>query len=261
MSQDIKLIIFSLCLQSAIGIMIFATISSKISKKNEYKVPAILSASLSVIGFLAFVFYLGRPIFIFNTLSQVSHSWLSRALLLSLVFIGLALINVVVQYVNPKDQRFSWIASTVGMFDIFCMVKVYTNTSRLGWQSVNTAIDFLATTVILGIAILLVASFNDLGTNVKKQFGWIGLAAVAILSLTTVLNYLPDQNTHWILVIQILLLIIGTILLFAPSLKKQGEKMGTGGIVFPSLGAASLCVSLIINRYFFYAVLITSNGL
>lgn len=261
MIQDIKLVIFSLCLQAAIGTMIFTMIAGKVNGKNDNKVPTILSASLSVIGFLAFVLYLGRPSFIFNAISQISHSWLSRELVASLLFIGLAIINVVVQYVKPTDKRFGWAASLVGLINVFSMIKVYTNTSRLSWQSMNTHIDFLATTVILGITILLITHFSDLDLKVKKQFGWIGIVAVTILGLTTVSNYLPHQTILWILVLQIILLIIGAGLLFVPLLTNQEGKTGTGGTVNVSLGAVSLCCGLIIGRYLFYAVLISATGI
>lgn len=263
MAQDLRLIIFSLALQAAIGTMIALMITGKLTGKYEYIGASIASAGLGIVGFLAFVLNLGRPSFIFNALSQFGHSWLSRELIFTLLFIGLALIHVVVQYVNPAIKRFGWSASVIGLLDILLMVAVYMSTSRLGWQGLTTLIDFAATSAILGAALFLSIHLKDIEAKAKKAHSLDGLASIAILAMTTVLIYtrLDTEKIGLSLGIHLLLLILGAVLLFIPSLKTANDKAGSFSTGRAYLGAVALVAGLVVSRYLFYVILVAGPGL
>ncbi|SHN75842.1 dimethyl sulfoxide reductase anchor subunit family protein [Desulfitobacterium chlororespirans] len=263
MVQDVKLVIFSIGLQAAIGIMIAMMATVKMNGSNEYKQASVASALLGMIGFLAFAFYLGRPAFIFNAISQFSHSWLSRVLVFSLLFIGLAIIHAVVQYVNPSIKRFGWTAGVVGLIDVISMANVYMSTSRPGWQSIVPLIDFLAVTIILGVAFFLTIQSSGLAIKSQKMYGLIGLSSAVILGVVTFLNYnsFDTPNTVLLLGIHLLLFLTGAVLLFIPSLKPTKEQTGSGRMSMVYIGTAALGGGLMVSRYLFYAVLITGSGL
>lgn len=263
MVQDVKLVIFSLGLQAAIGIMIAMMIAGKMNGRNEYKRASVASALLGTISLLAFVFYLGRPAFIFNAISQFSHSWLSRVLVFSLLFIGFAIIHAVVQYVNPAIKRFGWTAGAVGLIDVIFMANVYMSTSRPGWQSIVPLIDFLAVTMVLGIALFWTIQLSGTDIKNKKMYGLIGLSSAVILGVVTFLNYngFDTPNTGLLLGLHLLLFLTGAVLLFIPSLKPTKEQTGSGRMSMVYIGTAALGGGLMVSRYLFYAVLITGSGL
>lgn len=263
MVQVVKLVIFSLGLQAAIGIMIAMMSVGKLNGRNDHKQASVASALLGSIGLLAFVFYLGRPAFIFNAISQFSHSWLSRVLVFSLLFIGLAIIHAVVQYVNPAIKRFGWAAGVVGLADVVFMANVYMSTGRPGWQSIVPLIDFLAVTMLLGIALLWAIQLSGADIKDQKTYGLIGLFSAVILGVVTFLNYnrFDAPNTGLLLGLHLLLLLTGAVLLFIPSLKPAKEQMGSGGMARIYIGTAVLGGGLMVSRYLFYAVLINGSGL
>ncbi|WP_019850298.1 DmsC/YnfH family molybdoenzyme membrane anchor subunit [Desulfitobacterium sp. PCE1] len=263
MVQNVKLVIFSIGLQAAIGIMIAIMAARKTNGRTENKYASIASALLGVIGFLAFVFYLGRPASIFNAISQFSHSWLSRALVFSLLFIGLAIIHAVVQYVNPSVKRFGWAASAVGVIDVVFMANVYMSTSRPGWQSISPLIDFATATAILGLALFLAIQFSGIGIKTKKLYSLIALAGAIILGAETFLNYsgLGGQTPGLLLEVHLLLLLAGAALLLFASLKPAKEQAGSGKAGMAYLGALALSGGIMVSRYLFYAVPMTAKGL
>lgn len=263
MAQDVKLVIFSLSLQAAIGIMIAMMAAGKMNGSNEGKHASIASALLGMTGFLSFVFYLGRPAFIFNAISQFSHSWLSRVLVLSLLFIGLAIIHAVVQYVNPVVKRFGWAASVVGLIDVIFMANVYMSTSRPGWQNIFPLIDFTAATVALGIALFLAISFKGIALKTKKIYALIALFSVVILAAETFFIYtgLDVQNIGMLLGIHLLLLLAGAVLLFIPTLIPAKERTDSVKTGMSYIGALALSGGIIVSRYLFYTVLIAGSGL
>lgn len=256
----LKLVVFSICTQAAIGTIVLVMIAENKSKENNFDAAMIMSAILSAIGFSAFLLYLGTPTFVFNALSQISHSWLSREILFTGTFIGLAIINVVTLYVNPQVKRFGWAASVIGVINIVVMVNVCRNTSVTTWKSMAVYADFFATSIILGIVALFVTSFVRLGSQ-RQVYSVIGLLAVAIQTATSIyygisFNSEPDSM---VLMTQCLLL-IGGALLFLPQIKNWAKNSKLSRLS-NYISIASLIAGLVVNRYLFYAFFMAAKGL
>lgn len=79
--QDLGLSVFSVCLQSSIGIIFFVAIF-KFRYKKEFTKPAMIAATLAVIGVLSSFSHLGNPMNAYLTMSNLSSSWLSREIFL-----------------------------------------------------------------------------------------------------------------------------------------------------------------------------------
>ena len=129
---ETSLLVFSFCLQAAIGIMLFITIGKQLYKDKEFKVAAIIAAGLSVIGIVASLSHLGRPMSFLNSLANIGSSWLSNEAFLSGVFAGIAVLYALVLYLKPGSQGLNtilrWTGSIVGLVAVFSMAKLYSST-------------------------------------------------------------------------------------------------------------------------------------
>lgn len=270
--HDLPLVIFTICMQAAIGIALFSMIAKQVQKDKEFKVVALVAAILSIIGVLASLLHLGVPLQALRSLTSLGSSWLSREILFSGGFMGLTVIYALLIYMKPMAKgaikAVGWTASIVGIVDVFMMSKVYTSSSIAAWQGASTYIEFYATMIILGIAILFITSVKDLDIKIRSYFGITVLLAVAVQAVFTVIHYidlglmggagtasasiLAENNI--LVITQWLLLIVGAgVLLFSKSIEDKS------GVAKYYATATALCIGLIVGRYLFYAISVASR--
>ncbi|SDH05476.1 dimethyl sulfoxide reductase anchor subunit family protein [Desulfosporosinus hippei] len=275
--DETALLIFTLCLQAAIGSMIFITLGKQLYKDKQFKVSALISACLSVVGVLASFVHLGQPFSALNSLSNLGSSWLSKEALLAGIFMGITVLYAWVQYYRPESQGLNtvlrWAGSVLGLVTIFSMVKVYTMASVPVWDGTNTFVDFYATAIALGALIFLVSSFKELNEANQRLFPFIVLATVVIQVAAAVpyafslgLNGMAAQASAEVLsemgvviALKWLLILGGAGLLLWPAIQKAGATgaKSASGIIY--VAAAILLIGEIIGRYVFYASMITSH--
>ncbi len=92
--EHMSLTLFSICLQAAVGIMVFAAIGKLLNKDAIFKNAMMAAAGLGIIGMLASLLHLGRPLVAFMAIYQVGSSWLSREILFTALFVGLTVLAV-----------------------------------------------------------------------------------------------------------------------------------------------------------------------
>lgn len=158
------LLIFTISVQTAIGgtfMLWIYLIRNKEKKDLEifklFKIPLIVIGVLSLVGLGASFAHLGTPMNAFNTIRNIGSSWMSREIVVTGAFIGLAVLTVVWALYSKKVS--SWLmlgASIVGLIDVYCMAAIYTHSLIGPWNSTHTFLSFYGTTFILG-AILAVA--------------------------------------------------------------------------------------------------------
>ncbi|MFA5537009.1 MAG: DmsC/YnfH family molybdoenzyme membrane anchor subunit [Bacillota bacterium] len=273
---ETSLLIFSLCMQAAIGTMLFAFLAEILYKDKRFKTAAIGSAVLAVIGVFASLAHLGHPLSALNVLSRLGKSWLSTEAVLSGVFAGVAVLYVLFLYLRSDDRNLSaglsGIGSVLGLIAVFSMAKVYTTTSVSIWQGANTFIDFYATTVALGALLFLITSVNELKGVSKKVFGYSILAAVVLQAASTVPHILGlnEMGSAAQSSIQILngmsslvwtkwfLILGGAGIALYPASAKVQEDAKLNVNAFITAGAA-LVIGQVIGRYLFYAALVVMN--
>lgn len=123
-----------------------------------------LSFGLMALG--ASVLHLGRPLYAFRAVIGLKTSWLSREILAFGVFAGLALTYAgTVAWHSLRGTDFPrWqtilgagvVAS--GLCGVICSILIYASTRRPLWNGTGTALRFLLTTVVLGLATALFTS-------------------------------------------------------------------------------------------------------
>ncbi|WP_042349440.1 dimethyl sulfoxide reductase anchor subunit family protein [Bacillus massiliigorillae] len=269
---ELPLFIFTLCLQTAIGIIIFSMIAKQFQKELEFKLGAIIAACLSIVGLLASLIHLGTPLRALNSLLNLGSSWLSREILFSGGFAGLAIVYAFLVYKMPEQKKLvnavGWIASVVGLVDVFMMAKIYMASSVHVWQSGNTMFEFYGTMIILGISVLFLTNFKNIDEKLVRYFSLCVFIVVAVLVASVIPHYLhlglmegagaasaEILNGKIVLIIaQWLLLILGsTFLLFF------GKTEGGSKFSIMYVPIAAIIIALIIGRYLFYAAFVASR--
>lgn len=189
------LLIFTVCVQAAIGgMLMLAIFYKKISQLgNEIsfkamRLPLLVIAGLSIIGLAASFAHLGTPTNALNTMRGIAWSWMSREILVTGLFIGMACLTAGLTFVQKKVNPWLLLISTlIGLVDIYCMGMIYANSLVSGWGSINTFTSFYGTALVLGP--VLTASFlvpylkatqNELAQNILKNAFYISLFGIAV---------------------------------------------------------------------------------
>ena len=274
---EMSLLIFTICLQAAIGTMVFITIGKQLYKDKVFKKAALIAAGLSIVGVIASLLHLGQPMSFMNSLSNLGSSWLSNEALLSGAFMGIAVLYALILYFKPDsgslDTALRWSGSVIGLVAVFSMAKVYTTTVVPVWQGMNTFVDFFATTIAVGALVFIVASVKELENVDKRIYGFIVLAAVIIQAAVAVphaiglgLEGMAAQASAVILSglgivigLKWLLVLSGAALLIWPSSIKPESSASGSAATFIYAAFAFLVVGQIIGRYVFYTALVAMN--
>lgn len=174
------LLIFTVCLQAAIGGMFMLAIFYKklneLGEEKAFKImrtPLIVIVVLSIIGLAASFMHLGAPSNAINTIRNLGTSWQSREILVTGMFIAAACITLGLALVKKKVNLWLVIATAViGFIDVYCMGAIYANTLVSGWNSINTYTSFFGTAIVLGpvlAASLIVPMLREKENEVLAQ--------------------------------------------------------------------------------------------
>jgi anaerobic dimethyl sulfoxide reductase subunit C (anchor subunit) len=210
--QEWPLLIFTVCLQAAIGGMfILAIFYKKISTLGEGKLFQVTKSSLiaivglSIVGLVASFTHLGTPTHAVNMISNLGTSWQSREILMTGLFIAAAVITLVLAFVQKKvNFVLVVISALIGLVDIYCMGAIYAATLVSGWDSIQTYTSFYGTGLVLGSVLLASTMVPALGKHdsgaltqslVKSVF-FISLAGIAIelIGLALFATSMPEVN-------------------------------------------------------------------
>jgi anaerobic dimethyl sulfoxide reductase subunit C (anchor subunit) len=273
---ETALLIFSFCMQTAIGIMIFTTLTKQLHQGKEFKLAATVAAVLSIIGVAASLAHLGRPMSALNSLGNLGSSWLSREVLTAGIFMGITVVYALLHYYKVGGESLKtalrWAGSAVGLITVFSMSKLYSTTAVPVWHGVNTFVDFYATTLAVGALVFLALSLKELQDVDKRIYGFSVLAAVAIQAAVAVpfaiglgLEGMAAQasaeilrNMSLVIGLKWLLILGGAGLFLWPSLQGASFKAQSTTTIIYAAGIALVCGQFI-GRYVFYAAMITTN--
>ncbi|MBW3614594.1 MAG: dimethyl sulfoxide reductase anchor subunit [Actinobacteria bacterium] len=124
---------------------------------------AIVAVALGFLALAASVLHLGRPAYAFRAVIGFRHSWLSREIVTFGCFALMATLYAGVLWATPASQTSSTLllgglVGGVGVAGIGCSVMVYAVTSRRWWSAGRTATKFFLTSVVSGLATVVVTS-------------------------------------------------------------------------------------------------------
>lgn len=192
------LLIFTLLLQGAVGLTLLLIVSAcpgntqgltAAQSTTTMRVPLFVICVLAGLGLLASIFHLGYPLHAFNALRHIASSWLSR----EIVFASLFLAASGLCFLAAWCRRSWWkallpLALLLGLIDVFCMSKIYMQTSVVTWAHANTLVMFYGSVGIIGA----VASSGLLPWRNTTLPRWsVGvIAAVVLVRLVAQIPYM-----------------------------------------------------------------------
>ncbi|HYU16106.1 MAG TPA: DmsC/YnfH family molybdoenzyme membrane anchor subunit, partial [Candidatus Acidoferrum sp.] len=138
------------------------------------------ACAAALVGLVASVFHLGRPLLAWRALLGLRTSWLSREALALGLFAGLAilygalLVLPLVPAAIPYGSRLAAAAPAVGItaalvgaLGVLSSVMVYVATRRPHWSAGETGPRFLGTTLLLGAATAIAARSTVAGPAIE----------------------------------------------------------------------------------------------
>ncbi|ACL22693.1 LOW QUALITY PROTEIN: anaerobic dimethyl sulfoxide reductase subunit C (anchor subunit) [Desulfitobacterium sp. LBE] len=273
MGEHFALTVFSICIQAAVGIMLFVAIGRLMNKEGVFKNAVVTATGLGIIGMLASLLHLGRPLSAMNALFQFGTSWLSREIWFTAIFVGLTVVAAVLLYVKPQAAGavtgLSAGAALVGLIDVFAMARIYSSASVPVWQSAATTIEFLAAALSMGAMLFLVLSLKEAGK--LKKIVALTVAAVVAVQVAVVIPYFISLGAGTGTALQASLMILGS-LKTAVAIKWLFILAGAGLVLWLAKdelsksvsgavagGAALILVGQVVGRYVFYAAMVVSG--
>ena len=169
-----SLIIFTLLVQLAVGsTLVLSFINSQFFTKNvdslsheiTVRFLIVIVTSLSVAVISSF-FHLGNPLNSHFSLNNLSSSWLSREILLLILFSIAIFTYFIFKMMSISNQPVQYIiliiSSILGLALIISMSKLYMIETVPAWNTLLTPAKFILATLLLGtIAFLLIITTGD----------------------------------------------------------------------------------------------------
>lgn len=284
--QEMALLIFTICTQAAIGMMVFAALAKLVNKDGNFKSVIITSAGLAVVGLLASLLHLGRPIAAINALTQFGSSWLSREIWFTSVFTGVTVLAALSIFLKHSAKNIInvllAVAAVIGFADIFVMSSIYYFTSVQAWQFSSIFVEFYAAAITMGAVLFIALSGKEAGNMRKPLTLAIGVAVIYQViavniyyvqlgvneSLAAQKSLSLLNSMGGILALKWFLIVLGSGLLFLqiPKVNKNATAGQTAIEVAATaegslnttayIAAALLIIGQVIGRYLFYAIMV-----
>lgn len=203
------LIIFTTVMQMAVGafvlvggIHLFAARRYTVETADKLSDRALIAIGpVVVLALIATFFHLGNPLNAPRAISNLGSSWLSREIVLAVVFAIGGAVFAFMQWrkVSTPAVRnaIALVVAAVGLVLVFAMAAVYLLPTVPAWNTIVTPISFYITTFLLG-ALAIGAAYvvaywrmrGDEKAEKETQFEivaitlrWIALVSVALLGL------------------------------------------------------------------------------
>jgi anaerobic dimethyl sulfoxide reductase subunit C (anchor subunit) len=187
-AHDWSLIIYTLCLQSAVGIYVVSRAVAWTEAEKARRMSFLwLVGGLGVAGVIASFTHMGYPLNAILTMTNFGTAWLSREIVLTVSF-GLAwLISLLLerQGVGSILVRNVWAAVTalVGLGLVYVMSMIYRSTAFPAWEHVSTTIGFYATAGLVGTAAVFAGLCCRKGEEEPKGLSALVVGGLVVLAV------------------------------------------------------------------------------
>ena len=211
-TREWALIAFTILAQMAVGsflilgiVHFFAARKSGMAEADRLSDRALITIGpLMVLALIVSLFHLGNPLNAYRAVGQVASSWLSREILLSVLFTAIGAVFAFAQWRKLTTfavrNIIAWIAAIVGLALVFSMSQVYRLPTQPAWDTLATPISFFVTTLLLGslaIGVAFVANYAYIqrknpesvttqGMLLRNALRWIGLGSIVLLGVELV---------------------------------------------------------------------------
>ncbi|HLN61140.1 MAG TPA: DmsC/YnfH family molybdoenzyme membrane anchor subunit [Symbiobacteriaceae bacterium] len=189
--HDWPLIIYTLCLQSAVGIYVVSRALAWTEAEKAQRMRFLwLVGGLGVAGVVASTMHMGYPWNAVLTMTNFGTAWLSREIIFTVAF-GLAwLISLLLerQGVGSATVRNVWAAVTglLGLALVFVMSMIYRSTAFPAWEHLSTTVGFYATAGLIGTAAVFAGQCCQKGEAEPRGLSGLVIGALVMLAVQMV---------------------------------------------------------------------------
>lgn len=207
-TREWALLAFTILGQTAAGLMIIlmlirgyitgkagAQLAEQLTDRPLYVVVPVMA-----VAFLASLFHLGSPLNILRALPNLGSSWLSREVVLAVVFVVFAAIFTYMKWRKAGSEGtrtiIGWIAAVFALAYIYAMGMVYMLPTQPAWNTLATPLMFFAGSLLLGalamaITLVTVQAGTSQETTDLIHSTLQGLSVTAILLMGIQFLVLP----------------------------------------------------------------------
>jgi anaerobic dimethyl sulfoxide reductase subunit C len=186
--HDLPLIIYTLCLQSAVGIYVVSRMMAWTQTEKAQRMRFMwLVGGLGVAGVIASALHMGYPWNAVLTMSNLGTSWLSREIVLTVSFGAAWLISLIFerQEAGKVETRNGWaiLTSLIGLSLIGVMSMIYRTTAFPAWEHGSTTVGFYATAGLIGTAVVFAGNCYKKAGEEPKGLSALVIGGLAMLAL------------------------------------------------------------------------------
>ena len=217
-SQEIPLIGFTLFSQLSVGALILYNFlvflpifRNKGIHPAKFKTIPVLSFIFLGISIVFALFHLGKPLRALNSLDNFATSWLSREILMVLLYFICSALFILSIYMLKEWKRLMLLllnlTSLAGFILIYSMARIYSSMPVPLWEPTFTFLNFLASTFSLGGILLLLVQIRHGSWSGQQSLAWI-VALVLFLEIIFIpifLTYLEQNSMESKLSLKVLL--------------------------------------------------------
>lgn len=223
-TREWALLAFTILGQTAAGLMIVLMvirtyISGKAGVKLAYQLtdcPLYWVVPIMAVAFIASLFHLGSPLNILRAIPNLGTSWLSREVVLAVIFVVFAALYTYMQWRKVGGEGLhniiGWITVILAVAYIFAMSMVYMVTTQPAWNTLATPFNFFIGSLLLGVLAMAAAlvfessrlakekTAKDAATLIHTILQGLAITAIVLLGiqfliLPLYLAYLSTQGT------------------------------------------------------------------
>lgn len=293
-TREWALLIFTILGQTAAGtflvlLIVRTFIKGKAGVEQADKLttyPLYIVVPVMALALLSSLFHLGSPLNIVKAVPNLTSSWLSREVVISVVFTVLAVLYTFMYWRKVGSEQaktiLGWITALVGIFQVYGMGMVYMIRTQPAWNTLATPVSFFTTALLLGVLTVaagLIVSHSRSSKAPAKQTELLrgvlqGLALASIILLGIEFLVLPLYMAYLsslgiaavqtlnlmtgsfgsTLALRLILVFIGAGLLAAYLYRNAsipGKESTFSTLIYSAL--ALVLVSEVMGRFIFYA--------
>jgi anaerobic dimethyl sulfoxide reductase subunit C (anchor subunit) len=179
-TREWALLAFTILGQLAVGALLVLMIvrtyfASKVGAEEADQMtngPLFMVVPIMGLALLASLLHLNNPINIVRAVPNLDSSWLSREVVISVVFVIMAALFTLMQWrklgTNIQRTVVGWATALIGLVQTYAMGMVYMIRTQPAWDTLATPVTFFVTTLLLGVLAVAVAQVTSY-TLLKKK--------------------------------------------------------------------------------------------
>ena len=204
-TREWALVAFTLLMQTSVGVLLVVAVLQPLASRGSahasarpFDLPLLVASIAAMLGLLASLVHLGQPAQAWLALANVRSSWLSREVLLAVLFaIAAGSFTALVRTGSGSPALRTLVcalAAVGGVASVFAMSRLYLVPGQPAWNRLATPIGFYATTVLLGM-VVVIALLPQASPGLKPgTYAGSPLLILSMIALLTVqLVLLPAQ--------------------------------------------------------------------